>query len=152
MKITIGMRGADDLEEEMKFLLRTYRDRRKPMAEVKMIMLQDVDRHFQREEGPDGKWAPLKVYRLKGGKAESFRLKGGKASKAKILQKTGRLRASETGVSSNDGAEVGTNVPYGRKHQEGDPSKGLAQRAFLWLSDDANNRILDRLTSYFWRQ
>jgi len=152
MKITIGMRGVDDLEEEMKFLLRTYRDRRKPMAEVKMIMLQDVDRHFQREEGPDGKWAPLKVYEIKGNKVVSYRLKHGEASKAKILQKTGRLRASQTGVSGNDGAEVGTNVVYGKQHQNGDPSKNLPQRVFLWLSDEAQVRILDRLNYYFWRQ
>ncbi|MFH1423093.1 MAG: hypothetical protein ABIH42_10330, partial [Planctomycetota bacterium] len=67
----------------------------------------------------------------------------GKGQGVKILQDTRRMRNDVRGslVFSDTGAEMGTNISYAKKHQEGD---GVSKRVFLWLSDDAKNKILDR--------
>jgi phage gpG-like protein len=92
--------------------------------------------HFKREEGPEGKWKGLSditIYR---------RRKGKKKRGDKILQDTGTLKNSIAAVSNNRGAEVGTNIIYAKAHQFG---KGrIPQRTFLFLSKEAQNRILDR--------
>jgi len=135
------MRGYGELRDELKRMLARVSNKSQFYNEAKVIMFSDIMRHFQNEEGPNGKWEPIK-YR-----------------KGKILQDTGRLRASVTAISSRNGAEVGTNMVYAATHQYGDIRMGwgktrvkIPQRIFIWLSGEAENRLIDNASLYFWGQ
>jgi phage gpG-like protein len=132
MEITLAMQGYGELKDELKRLLRNVSNQSPFFTEAKVIMFSDIQRHFQNEESPDGKWEPIK-YR-----------------KGEILQDTGRLRASIAAISSNKGAEVGTNMIYAPTHQFGYGKKNIPQRIFIWLSDEAETRIIERAVHYYW--
>lgn len=134
MEVKFEGEGFDKLNKAIRDLIRKIKNPIKVFAEAKLIIFQDVMRHFQKQEGPDGKWKPLKLATLK------RRRQAGRG--AKILQDTGRLKNSISGIASSRGAEVGTNMVYARTHQKG--RGNIPQRQFLWLSKEAGNRILDR--------
>lgn len=101
------------------------------------VVFQDVDDHFQKEEGPDGRWAPWsKIYR-----EHMERIgKGGN----KILQDEGKLRG---GFMPTNYRKVGEGIlwfnpiSYAHRHNEG--THGTPARTFMWLSDPASERIAD---------
>lgn len=132
MELSIEMRGYSDFASEIGRLLDRVKNKLPFFAEAKVIMFADVQRHFQAEEGPSGEWPALK-YR-----------------KGKALQDTGRLRASITGVHGSSGAEVGTNIVYSETHQFGVPAKNIPARTFIWMSGDAEAKVIDSAVKYFW--
>src|SRR5574343_917853 len=75
--------------------------RRKFYRKASAVMYKDVLNHFEREEGPDGKWE-----RWAGGLNERPTKRGG----SKMLQDTGRLRLSITPSHSDEDAEVSSDV------------------------------------------
>jgi phage gpG-like protein len=96
--------------------------------------------HFEKEEGPDGKWkplAPVTIARRRQGKGT-----GGN----KILQDTGRLRSSILFRGLRDSAIVFTNLIYGSTHQEG--YKKIPQRKFLWLADGFLKDMADKFAQF----
>lgn len=99
-----------------------------PMKVAAIIGYRDVMRHFQAEEGPTGRWKPLK-YR-----------------KGKILQDTGRLRQSISFRSDMTSAKIGTNLIYAATHQFG--RGAIPKRPFLWLSPAARENITKRVFKY----
>ena len=122
---------------------------------------QDIIDHFENEEGPDGKWRQRssntdRTYDLiKTGRRKppgGFR-RGSFTSSNKILQLTGNMRKSILSKTvkrkSSNSVKVVSNVEYSGKHDEGDKSKNLPQRQFMWLSDGAmekmNGFIIDEL-------
>lgn len=140
--ITADDDGSDELKKWLQELKKNVRYRIQFYAKAKLIMFQDVMNHFKREEGPEGKWqklSKLTLYR---------RRKKGKG--AKILRDTGRLMGDITAISGNDGAEVGTNDIRARTHQEGDKERNIPARTFAFLSEEANERILDVMVDYLW--
>ena len=84
-------------------------------TELGIATRSEIDLNFQREGNDQGKWKPL---------AESTierRRKGPGIGSAKILQDIGRLKQSMTfdPNKSPHYVDVGTNVTYGKFHQEG---------------------------------
>ena len=84
--------------------------------------------NFKDESGPDGKWQPLAASTI------ARRRQGTHAGGTKILQDTGRLRASILFRGLKDKAIVFTNMIYGAVHQEG--YRQIPKRTFLWVKDD----------------
>jgi len=132
--VSFEVRGYEKLGREIIKLEKQIRNPEKAYRESKMIMLQDVDRHFISQSGPQGKWEALKPWTLR-------KRRGGGA---KILQDTGRLKGSITGIYDRWGVVVGTNINYALQHQFGDTSKHIPRREFLYLNESAQQRILDR--------
>lgn len=91
---------------------------------------RDVIKHFQGEQSPEGTWKKSKRAIEQGGQT---------------LQDTGRLRGGfQPGNIKNQGknAIVFFNpVPYGGIHDEG--TKTIPQREFMWLSDSAQEEMLN---------
>lgn len=107
-------------------------------------LVTEVQLSFREERTPYGeKWAGLKKDRARNKKASKV---NGKSAKGKILRDTGRLANSITGTVDGASARVGTNVVYGRYHQEG--TARMVARPFLFtasrgLSADAAAEVGD---------
>lgn len=107
------------------------------------VVFRDVMDHFEKEEGPDGKWDPWgKFHRDNMDKLG----KGGN----KLLQDTGRLRQSflptnyrkvGEGILWFNPAQTKDNFPYAYAHNEG--GEQLPARTFMWLSDEASEKIAE---------
>jgi len=97
---------------------------------------RDIIQHFEQEKGPDGQWKRSKRAEREGGKT---------------LQDTGNLRNGFLpGNISNKGKDAivfFNPVPYSGQHDEG--TDGMPQREFMYLTDDAQedmlNIILDQI-------
>jgi phage gpG-like protein len=105
------------------------------------VVFRDVIDHFQAEEGSDGPWTAWSdVYARH---MQSI----GKAGN-KILQNSGRLKQAFTpaswrsvtgGILWYNPAKTKSGFPYAKAHDEGGPV--LPKRDFMWLSDDARERL-----------
>ena len=145
MTSNIKIQGYSELERSVGSLIKYIDNPLSTFKFARLIMLQDVFDHFTKEESPEGAWQPLKIIGMsESGKITSYRLRKGEATSSKILQDTGRLRNSITGVVSSKGAEVGTNLVYAKTHQYGDPKRNIPQRTFVWLSKQAQERIFTK--------
>jgi phage gpG-like protein len=81
---------------------------RPAMLDIGEAALLITDQGFEREQDPNGiAWKPLSAKTLEW-KTENSRI-------LKILQSTGRLRASITYQASDDRVVIGTNAKYARK-------------------------------------
>lgn len=105
------------------------------MSAVTLYAYQDIMDHFAKEEGPDGRWADRK---------EPYKSYIERKGYTKILQVTGNLRQSisfsKLGPSS---VKVIANAPYSGRLDEG--SGSMPARPFMWLSDSAQDKILDTI-------
>ena len=87
------------------------------MQRVEGMMLFAVQRRFETETGPDGgKWQRLSP---RTANKRVGRSGGRKRGYNNILRVTGRLYSSISSQSDAGSAEVGTNLAYGRIHQDG---------------------------------
>jgi len=108
---------------------------------ISATVFQDIIRHFNNQEGPDGAWTAWSdVY-------EEHMQRIGKSGN-RILQDTGRLRqgvkpgnyrAVSGGVLFFNEAKTKTGFPYAGAHDVGGPK--LPQRKFMWLSNAAMESI-----------
>lgn len=105
------------------------------------VVFKDVIDHFEREQGPSGKWKKWSRSYDEYMKAIG---KGGN----KILQDTGRLRQSfaptnyrkaTDGIVFYNNAKTKDGYPYAWAHNEGDGR--LPQREFMWLSKTASDNL-----------
>lgn len=102
---------------------------------------KDVIDHFEKEQGPDGKWPPLN---------EAYAKWKKRHGKTKKLVLSGNLRQSFLPSNIRDGGELAVAyfnpVEYGGKHDRGE---GVPERKFMWLSDNAKNlmdqALVDRI-------
>lgn len=102
------------------------------IADAASALVLDANRkRFLAETDPDGQpWTPSKA-------GQRRRQSGGTGT----LFDTGNLFRSIQAFKAVDGtAEVGTNLPYAEKHQEG---LGVEQRVFLGISDSDTDRVVD---------
>jgi phage gpG-like protein len=110
---------------------------------VSAIVFSDIMGHFKQQQGSLGPWKPWsKIY-------ASHMDKIGKGGN-QILQDTGRLRQSflptnyrttSEGILWFNPARTKSGFPYAAAHDEGGPK--LPKRDFMWISDDAKDRIED---------
>ena len=117
-------------------------------AALSSVVFADVISHFEQETGSEGPWDPWsKVYADHMGKIG----KGGN----KILQDTGRLRQAflptnyrkvSEGILWFNPAKTKSGFPYAYAHNEGGPK--LPQRDFMYLSDEATDRIAEVTLNY----
>lgn len=143
--MNINIQGYDELQKGLQGLVKYIGNPLSTFKFARIVMIKDVFDHFNKEQAPEGAWQPLKMIGMsKGGKITSYRIKKGKASSAKILQDTGRLRNSITGVATSQGAEVGTNLVYAPIHQFGSQKKNIPARTFIWLSEGAKETIVNQ--------
>lgn len=161
------IKGDKKLNKYIKKQMKYLQNPKRTFARIKIVMLQDVLRHFKEQKSNKGKWKSLKPMTLFQRKQEG---RGGK-----ILRDKGDLMNSLTAVSSKKSAVVGTNKPHARIHNEGGTiparfvapvrknvlswvniagqrffSKGhripptkIPERRFAWLSNRANQRALN---------
>lgn len=135
MEVKLRLEGQRQLLNSLSLLIKATKDTRSLMAKLAVLGFKDIMAHFKTESGPDGRWAPLSPRTLLG------RRKKGKG--AKILQDTGRLRASIQPLVESPRRAVlaSTNVIYARTHQFG---RGrIPARPFMWLSRQTKNNMLD---------
>lgn len=95
------------------------------------IVYQDIIDHFEKEEGPSGKWKPWSK------RYSKYMASIGKANNL-ILQDTGRLRQGWQPARyrlSREGVLWFNPVSYAAQHDEG--IFPYPQRKFSWLSDAA---------------
>lgn len=103
-----------------------------PLSDIGEEALRRIDIQFEREVDPFGNpWRSLAPGYLDW-KKENSRI-------AKILQSTGRLRASITYAVLDEILVIGTNVDYARKHQLGE---GVYQRLIFGVDDEFKDEIL----------
>lgn len=99
------------------------------------IVYRDIIEHFEREEGPNGKWAPWSKQYSK------YMMAIGKGGNL-ILSDTGRLRQgwqpSRYRIAA-DGVLWYNPVSYAAQHDEG--LGRYPQRRFTWLSDACISNI-----------
>jgi len=120
-----------------------YRNNPAPWKAVSLMLDKWVQDNFKTEGGKVGGWVAFKV----GGRwikqGQISRREGaqegiGRKTKtraldtsAKLLQDTGRLRASFFPFASRFNAGIMSNLPYAKAHNEGIPKKGLPARRML---------------------
>lgn len=73
-----------------------------------------VQENFKTEGGKVGGWVPFSLYTR-----EMIRRYDPERSPAKLLQKTGRLRASFQPFFNSKNAGIGSDLPYAKTHEEG---------------------------------
>lgn len=112
------------------------------------VIFADVMDHFEKEEGPTGRWNPWgKFYREHMEKSD----KGGN----KILHDSGRLRQSffphnfrkvGEGILWFNPAETKDGFPYAAYHNQDAEEDRL--RVFMFTSDEASEKIADVTLKY----
>lgn len=116
------------------------------------IIMEDVVKHFENEEGPDGPWQNWSRSYERHMDAIG---KGGN----KILQDTGRLRqnikpGNVTGGNFKwvwfNNAHTKDGFPYAKAHDEG--GGRLPKREFMWVSDKAMDLIAQATLDYLVRK
>lgn len=145
MKAKLKLEGLEKVLSRIQTVASRVKDTAPLMARLATLGFKDVIDHFSKEQGPEGKWAPLKPSTI-----ARRRKKGGGA---KILQDTGRLRGSiMPQVTSPTRAEiVSTNVVYAPYHQFGVPGRNLPARPFLWLSRQSIDAMQRVAANYLFR-
>jgi phage gpG-like protein len=110
------------------------------------VIFRDVDDHFQKEEGPDGKWHPWSAIYAR---MQDARGKSGN----KLLQDNGRLRGSfmptnwrkvGEGVLWFNPARTKKGFPYAAHHNQDAENP----RTFMWTSDEAVEKIAEITLAY----
>jgi phage gpG-like protein len=111
----------------------------KPFLNVaREIILLEIDRGFEEQRSPNGeKWTSNTPYTIAQKRAQK-RIN-------KVLQSTGRGRASINGEVVGDRLIVGTPIRYMARHQLG---TGVPKREFLGISTDAKKEILNEAAIY----
>ncbi len=121
--------GSKPALKKLRQLIKTVKDTRRPNKQVSVWLLRWVNENFKSQGGKVGGWKPFKL----GGR----RLRGGGIdTSAKLLQDTGRLRASFNRFYSRREAGVGSSLSYSLTHERGLPHKNLPARRMIPLDTD----------------
>lgn len=117
-----------DLNENIK-RLKSFTQR------VANIMHADINMHFitDKKDSKGMGWANVKNPPKSGS----------------ILARTGTLRQSFWTRSSDQSAEVGTNIEYSRVHNFGFPQRNIPQREFMWISENAMSQVMTVFNNEF---
>lgn len=124
---------------------------RKYATLLSAIIFQDVTDHFNKEQGPDGKWESW---------SDSYKEKLKKAGRSgnKILQYSGKMRQQfkpsdfrnqSNGILWYNNAKTKSGYPYAWAHDNGDTGAwDLPQREFMWASDKAQDKIAEQTLAF----
>ena len=121
---------------------------------ARVIMLKDILEHFRKEEGPKGKWKPLKS-----STANKIVTKSGKRRGFKhILQVDGTRGGLLSTINANarfdnNSASIAAVKPYAAIHQFGGKagrknSVRIPARPYMWLSNKARQLMLDFMVKH----
>ena len=103
------------------------------MRRIGELMVRQTRQRFDTETDPDGvRWA---------------RRRSTFDSARPVLTLTGRLRRSIRFEATEDSVDIGTDVPYGRYHQDG--TRDLPRRSFLGISPRDERQIRDLVEEFF---
>lgn len=131
----ISIQSSDRaIQQKLKSLQAKIKDLTPAMKNIGEVLLDSTDQRFANEKDPDGRpWTPNTPYTISQKKILK-RIQ-------KVLQSTGRGRASISYRATPISVAVGTNVPYMVKHQLG---QGVPRREFLGISkkDEAEIAIV----------
>lgn len=104
------------------------------------IAFGDIIEHFDKEQGPDGKW-------VKWSEIYEQHLKRIGRSGNKKLNFSGTLRRSflpgqQKVTPNNLGVLLYSDVEYAATHEYGDKTKNIPARKFMYLSKDGMDRLV----------
>lgn len=107
---------------------------------------RDVIEHFRQAKGPDGPWEP-RAASTQAAYARKSKTDSRYRPSNRLLQLTGNLRGNFL-PSNIESAGVATIVffnptPYAAAHNSGSKKKNLPKREFMWLSDAAQETMLN---------
>ena len=108
-------------DKAVRKMIQDHYNRTMNLKPVMRVISQDMqtqkDMNFKKETDPDNKpWAKLSIdSTLKGALSGLDTVRKGD----KVLQDTGRLKASFTTRSTTKSAQIGTNLKYAKTHQYG---------------------------------
>lgn len=128
VQLKVSRQSTEAVQRELKRLARKIGDTRRVNREVSIWLLRWVDKNFKGEGSKVGGWAPFKY----GGR----RVKGGINKNAKLLQDTGKMKASFKPFHSLTRAGVGSNLDRSAWHDAGVPKNNLPARRLLPNSSD----------------
>lgn len=121
------------VRDRLQELQRKVGDLTPAMKSIGEQLLLSTDIRFEKEVDPSGRpWKPNSTFTISKKKREN--------KIQKILQSSGRLRASLSYSASADKVVVGTNVSYAAKHQLGQGR--IPKREFLGVSKEDQQEIL----------
>ena len=164
MRLIFRVTGLDRQIVSLKEQETRVRRANKAWASVAQLLRQEALECFRREASPSGvPWQPLSEAtrwgralrrtasyraRLKRPATHSKRVQR-HAANARILQDTGRLRASVAMESDERSARIGSTLVYARTHQLGLRKKGIPARPFLGVSPAGRLRIREVLRQHY---
>ncbi len=112
------------------------------------IVYRDIIDHFEKEEGPDGDWAPWSD------KYARFMERIGKSGNF-ILRDTGKMYNTMTPIKTGGNFKKTSAgflwfnpLPYSGAHEYGSKAKNIPSRSFMWLSDLAMREIEDQTLKF----
>lgn len=130
------------LQQKLREVASKVSDPSELMEEIGQIMLLSTDQRWEQEIDPNGdRWAENSNY--------TRELKRARGQIDKILQASGRARASINYKVDKDQVIIGTNVEYMVKHQLG--TEGQKKREFLGISDEDKVEIAIAADEYLKR-
>lgn len=130
------------LQQKLKEVASKVSDPSEFLEEAGQIVQLGTDQRWEKEIDPDGnRWAENSEY--------TRRLKREQGRIDKILQSSGRARASINYRIEGDTVIIGTNVEYMVKHQLG--IEGQKKREFLGISDEDKVEIAIAADEYLKR-
>ncbi len=121
--------GVRPAIRQLRIVARKVKNTRIPNRQISIWLMRWVNENFKSQGGKVSGWKPFKL----GGR----RLKGGGIDRsAKLLQDTGRLRASFSPFHSRFVAGVGSDLNYSLTHELGLPHRNLPSRRMIPISTD----------------
>jgi len=116
-------------------------------AAANTIGFRDIVGHFDDEMGPDGGWEPRSQKTN-----EAYDKRGGAyRSSNKLLQLTGNLRKSivpgsgKSKIIGQGSVEMFAGTIYSKTHDEGDSTRNIPKREFMWISPKSQQDIANYL-------
>ena len=146
MRLNVIVKGSRKSQRALKRAIKRMKNPTQANKRVSIWLLRWVNENFKTEGGNVGGWKPFKY----GGR----KLPDGSIdTSARLLQDTGRLRASYSNFFSRTTAGVGSDIKYSLIHQLGLPRANLpARRMIPEPSDrDVERAVVQIYNSYIYK-
>ncbi len=128
IKVTPIRGGSKPAQKKLRELIRKVKNPTPANREVSIWLMRWLNQNFKSEGGKVHGWLPFKH----GGRVTS----SGIDKHAKLLQDTGRLRASFSPFYGRAVAGIGSDLSYSITHELGLPHKNIPARRMLPLASD----------------
>ena len=144
VQFSIKVKGAQAMRRKLRELQRDLDNLDTVMKQASVFLDRWVQKNFRTEGGQVGGWDDLKAGGRWVGTGDNRRFD----TSAKILQDTGRLRASFKPFYSKDNAGIGSELPYSEIHEYGLPTKNIPKRRMLPEAGDVSADIEKIIYTY----